>query len=120
MPFALALVLTAIAPGRTEDKASDVSAPLPTGDSFFATDVWPKVGAQSCLKCHKEGGDAEDSKFVLQDPARDATPGRHVSLIHNQAAFARMAAIDVASEGGQSRLLLKATGKLHHEGEVAL
>ncbi len=86
-------------------------------DSFFTEEVWPKVGAHSCLKCHKDGGDAEDSKFVLQDPARDATPGRHVSLIHNRAAFARMAK---ELKDGESRLLLKATGKLDHEGEVVL
>jgi len=86
-------------------------------DSFFTEEVWPKVGAHSCLKCHKEGGDAEDSKFVLQDPARDATPGRHVSQIHNRAAFSRMAK---AVKDGESRLLLKATGKLDHEGELVL
>ena len=86
-------------------------------DSFFTEEVWPKVGAHSCLKCHKDGGDAEDSKFVLQDPARDTTPGRHVSQIHNRAAFARMAK---AVKDGEPRLLLKATGKLDHEGEVVL
>ena len=86
-------------------------------DSFFTEEVWPKVGAHSCLKCHTDGGDAEESKFVLQDPARDATPGRHVSQIHNRAAFARMAK---TVKDGESRLLLKATGKLDHEGEVVL
>ncbi len=86
-------------------------------DAFFNEEVWPKVGAHSCLKCHKAGGDAEDSKFVLQDPARDQTPGRHVSRIHNQAAFARMAK---SLKDGESRLLLKATGKLDHEGEEVL
>ena len=90
------------------------------GDSFFADEVWAKVGAHACLKCHKPGGDAEDSKFVLDDPARDQTPGRHVSLIHNRAAFAKMASIKEASEGGESRLLLKAIGKLKHEGDDAL
>lgn len=86
-------------------------------DSFFTEEVWPKVGEQSCLKCHKAGGDAEDSKFVLQDPARDKTTGRHVSQIHNEAAFARMAK---SMKDGESRLLLKATGKLDHEGEEVL
>ncbi len=89
-------------------------------DTSFASEVWPKVAAQSCLKCHKAGGDAEDSKFVLEDPARDETPGRHVSLIHNRAAFARMASIKETGEGGGSRVLLKAVGKLQHEGEDAL
>ena len=85
--------------------------------SFFSEEVWPKVGAQSCLKCHKAGGDAEESKFVLQDPARDQTPARHASLMHNQAAFTRMAK---SLKDGESRLLLKATGKLDHEGEEVL
>src|ERR1700678_3800224 len=39
-------------------------------DEFFVNEVWAKVGAQACLKCHKDGGDAEDSDFVLQDPER--------------------------------------------------
>ena len=42
-------------------------------DHFFADEVWPKVAAQSCLKCHKAGGDAEDTKLVLEDPAREKT-----------------------------------------------
>ena len=43
--------------------------PVPA-DEFFADEVWAKVGARDCLKCHKAGGDAEDSKFVLRDPLR--------------------------------------------------
>jgi hypothetical protein len=85
--------------------------------SYFSEEVWPKVGAQSCLKCHKVGGDAEESRFVLQDPARDQTPARHVSQMHNLAAFTRMAK---SLKNGESRLLLKATGKLDHEGEEVL
>ena len=47
-------------------------------DDFFADEVWAKVGAQTCLTCHKAGGDAEDSKFVLRDPRKSAGrgPGR--------------------------------------------
>src|SRR5687767_14777002 len=33
-------------------------------DDHFANEVWAKVGAQTCLECHKAGGDAEDSAFV--------------------------------------------------------
>src|SRR5687767_544824 len=36
-------------------------------DDYFAGEVWAKVGALSCVKCHQSGGDAEDSKFVLRD-----------------------------------------------------
>ncbi|MEA3212547.1 MAG: hypothetical protein QOE70_5604 [Chthoniobacter sp.] len=87
------------------------------GDDYFLNEVWTKVAAQSCLKCHKAGGDAEDSKFVLQDPSRLPEPERAGSLQQNRAAFARMAALQ---NGGKSRLLLKATGKLKHEGEEVL
>ena len=83
-------------------------------DDYFLDEVWTKVGAQSCLECHKAGGDAEDSEFILKDPARG---GSLQSLPHNREAFARMAA---AREGDQSRLLLKATGGLKHGGEDVL
>jgi hypothetical protein len=86
-------------------------------DDYFLEEVWTKVAAQSCLKCHKAGGDAEDSKFVLQDPSRDPDPERRGSLQSNRAAFGRMAALQ---NGGKSRLLLKATGALNHEGEEVL
>ena len=86
-------------------------------DEFFAGEVWAKVAAQSCLKCHKAGGDAEDSKFVLRDPKREQDAARAEVMRHNREAFTRMAR---AMEGDESRLLLKATGKLKHEGEEAL
>src|SRR5258708_24309747 len=53
-------------------------------DNFFLDEVWTKIAAQACLKCHKAGGDAEDSKLVLQDPARDKEPGE--ALRHNRSA----------------------------------
>ena len=86
-------------------------------DNYFLDEVWPKVGAQSCLKCHKAGGDAEDSKFVLRDPKREQDAAQAEAMRHNREAFARMARM---KEGDQSRLLLKATGKLKHEGEEVL
>src|SRR6185436_9213666 len=73
--------------------------------------VWVKVGARSCLECHKPGGDAEDSKFILEDPAKGG------SVAHNREAFQKMA---LRARDGQSRLLLKATGKLSHGGEEVL
>ena len=86
-------------------------------DDYFLDEVWTKVAAQSCLKCHRAGGDAEESKFVLQDPSRIAEPERGGALQRNRAAFGRMAALQ---NGGKSRLLLKATGALNHEGEEVL
>ena len=86
-------------------------------DEFFADEVWVKVGAQSCLKCHKPGGDAEDSDFVLSDLARSQGAARDEAMRRNRAAFAQMAR---RAEGDQSRLLLKAIGKLKHGGKEAI
>ncbi len=86
-------------------------------DAFFVDEVWGSVGAQDCLKCHKAGGDALDSKFVLDDPKRLQGQARTDALRRNRDAFAKMAR---AKEVGGSRLLLKAIGKLDHEGEEAI
>ena len=83
-------------------------------DDFFAEEVWAKVGAQSCLKCHKPGGDAEDSKFVLRDPQKAEGQARAETMRHNRDAFAEMAK---QKEGGEFRLLLKVAGKLDHGGD---
>src|SRR6185503_16885011 len=79
-------------------------------DTFFLDQVWTKVGARSCLKCHKAGGDAEDSEFVLKDPSRESGN----AMEQNRTAFTWMAKL---REKDQWRLLLKATGGLDHGGE---
>lgn len=86
-------------------------------DDFFANEVWAGVGAQSCLKCHKVGGDAEDSDFLLEDPQRLLGDARDESIRHNLQAFTEMAR---RKRGDQSRLLLKAIGKLRHGGKETL
>ena len=88
-----------------------------SAEDFFAVEVWTKVGARDCVKCHKAGGDAEESKFVLRDPTRAEGAAQAETMRHNRDAFTRMARV---MEGDQSRLLLKATGKLKHEGEEVL
>lgn len=85
-------------------------------ESVFDTQVWPKVAAQECLKCHKAGGDAEDSEFILVDPSKTPVDGRAEVMRQNKAAFAKMAR--AVAQGDQSRLLLKAQGKLKHGGKV--
>ncbi len=105
--FRLVLLLPLLAMGADE-------VPLSHGaDDYFADEVWTKVGARTCLECHKAGGDADDSKFILQDPLRDPA----TALQHNREAFAQMA---LRRKGDQSRLLLKATGGLSHGGEEVL
>jgi hypothetical protein len=84
-------------------------------DEFFLQEVWAKVGSRSCLKCHKPGGDAEASQFVLRDPQR--TPDQTEAMRHNLGLFTRMARLN---EEGQSRLLLKVVGGLDHGGEDVL
>ncbi len=86
-------------------------------DGFFTEEVWAQVGAASCLKCHKPGGDAEESRFVLTDPRRVQGAAQARAMRENQEAFTRMARL---KEGEQSRLLLKVAGRLKHGGEEVL
>ena len=98
-----------------------LSSPARAADTpatFFEMEVWVKVGERTCLQCHKSGGDAEDSKFVLRDPSRSRGEARVEAMRHNREAFAKMAALEV--DGHQSRMLLKVVGKLKHGGKEQL
>jgi len=88
-------------------------------DDFFINEVWTKVASQSCLKCHKPGGaaDEEFSEFMLKDPDRSIGPARDEIMRYNRDAFARAA---MPKKGDQSRMLLKVVGKLNHGGKEAL
>src|SRR5262245_8179414 len=86
-------------------------------DAFFTGGVWAKVGSQVCLTCHKKGGDAEDSSFILQDPQRAEGAARDEVMRKNRNAFARMAGL---KNKDQSRLLLKVVGDLEHGGKDVL
>ncbi len=87
-------------------------------DDFFLNEVWAKVGAQSCLTCHKLGGDAEDSKFVLRDPQKSQGAEQAEAMKDNRDAFARMARLQ--EKDHQSRMLAKATGGMKHGGKDVL
>jgi hypothetical protein len=100
----------------TAEKGHSGPACVQTADGFFVDEVWTNVAAESCLKCHKAGGDAEDSEFILLDPTKDPA-GPAKSLMHNHDAFAKMAA---TRKGDQSRMLLKAVGELDHGGDDVL
>lgn len=84
-------------------------------DHYFPEEVWAKVAARSCLKCHKAGGDAEDSDLILKDPARETDA--MAALRENRVAFAKMA---LRKEKGESVLLVKVAGGLEHGGEQVL
>src|SRR5262245_36492804 len=86
-------------------------------DNYFEDEVWAKVGVQKCLTCHRKGGDAEASKFILLDPRKSAGTARDEAMRHNRAAFARMATV---TEKDKSRMLLKVVGQLDHGGSEVL
>src|SRR5206468_9717329 len=86
-------------------------------DNHFEDEVWAKVAVQKCLTCHRKGGDAEGSKFVLLDPRKSEGAARDEAMRHNRAAFARMAAV---KEKDKSRMLLKVVGELDHGGSDVL
>jgi hypothetical protein len=117
--FALVAVLTAPwAIAWAEDLPTSGQRPCAQAvDRLFADEVWAKVGAQKCLTCHKAGGDAEESKFVLRDPERSQGSDKANALRHNHEAFIKMAKL---KEGEEYRLLLKVTGGLDHGGEEVL
>ena len=80
----------------------------------FISEVWSKVGAVDCLKCHRQGGDAEDSRFVLHALGLESSKQQQSIHAKNLKAFQRMAAEKV---NGQSLLLQKVVGGLSHGGE---
>ncbi len=90
---------------------ADKPAPKAPG-AFFVDEVWAKVGERTCLKCHNTEGDASESKFLIQDTSRNLN-----GLSKNLAVFLQMAA---KRKEGKSRLLVKPTGGLKHEGGVVL
>ena len=86
-------------------------------DDYFAKEVWPKVGSVLCVNCHKQDGDAEGSKLMLQDPRKVQGHAQDEALQHNREAFARLARV---KHEDQSRLLVKVTGGLKHGGADVL
>lgn len=99
-------------PGQPTNPAQ-VESPM---DAFFQKEVWVKVGERTCLQCHKSGGDAEESKFLLRDLQR--SQDQTGDMKRNFEAFSSMAKQEV--EVHQSRLLLKVVGKLNHGGKEQL
>ena len=91
-----------------------------------ATGTWTitsrrKSGPRSAPSCAcnatRQGGDAEESKFILQDPRKVQGHAQDEAMRHNRDAFARLARV---KEGDQSRLLVKVTGGLDHGGADVL
>lgn len=113
MAAVLLLLALPIALNADDDAASTTVEPRTTlmcasVDSPFVDEVWAKVGERICLDCHREGGDAADTRFVLRATVRDRS-----NLSHNLAVFRTIAAEQ--GEAG-SPLLLKPLGGLDHGG----
>jgi hypothetical protein len=116
--FAIALVAGAVAIAAVRgDETKPAVACTAAVDNYFENEVWAKVGSQRCLTCHRKGGDAEDSKFLLIDPRKSTGTAREEAMRQNRAAFAQMAR---AKEHDKSRILLKVVGQLDHGGKDVL
>jgi hypothetical protein len=104
---------------RADEKKPDPAMSCSAGvaDDFFRNEVWVKVGVTSCLQCHKSGGDAEESKFILLDPKKSSGQAQDDAFRQNREAFAKMAKL---KEDEHSRILLKVVGKLDHGGKDVL
>jgi hypothetical protein len=46
-----------------------------------------------CLACHRKGGDAEESKFILVDPRKSEGTARDKAMRENRAAFTQLASV---------------------------
>ena len=109
------LILAADAPAAQQTAPQAVPGCI-LEDRFFDDEVWAKVGERSCLRCHNEKGEAADSEFRLH-PRIAADQRGAEGLDFNRTAFESMAQ---RIDGDQSRLLLKAIGKLDHGGGEVL
>jgi hypothetical protein len=69
------------------------------------------------LTCHKTGGDAEESEFVLHDPSRSVGAAQATAIRHNHALLIRLAKL---KDGDEAVLLQKVTGGLDHGGKEVL
>ena len=116
----VACILIGPITGTTSRAADPIACPTVENkefNRFFSDELWSKVGGTKCVKCHKRGGDAEDTRFVLTDLSRLAKKERSVSLRANRDAFTRMA---LQQHETQSLLLLKASGGTDHGGQTVL
>lgn len=113
----LTLLLITTAALSQEKKPYEGGACTKPVDDYFTKEVWPKVGAALCLQCHKKGGDAEDSKLILLDPAKLQGHARDEAIVKNREAFAKIAKI---KQKDKYRILVKVTGGLAHGGDEVL
>lgn len=116
MLMAAVVALLGTAHGEEAKPCSGASC-VEAADKYFIDEVWAKIGEKTCLTCHKIGGDAEDTSFILRDPRRSQGDAQLADLRHNRNAFTQMAQ---RKEGNDFRLLVKVTGGLDHGGGVVV
>ncbi len=109
-------------PPLSTSSATPPAPPAPAGcatamNRFFEEEVWTKVVSQKCLTCHRKGGDAEESRFILLDPKKVDDAGRDEAMRSNRAMLTKIAAM---KEKDKPRMLQKVVGELDHGGEDVL
>lgn len=109
--------LVAAPVGAEEDQPCPEADSVAEFQTWFADEVWTKVGAMECIKCHKAGGDADDSRFILQALTLAQDDQRRMLMRQNLDAFKRMARM---KSEGQPLLLVKVVGGLDHGGDQVL
>ena len=83
----------------------------------FSDLLWPAVLSRKCLVCHRPGGDAQDSRLLLQDPQRVLPAERAASMRKNRELLLQLAAEDA---DGRSLVLTKVSGGRDHGGGEVL
>lgn len=86
-------------------------------DLSFSASVWHRVLQLKCLRCHREGGDAADTRLIFIDPARSLGAKSADLLQQNFRVLSEVARVESA---GRSLLLSKPLGELDHGGGAVL
>ncbi|MCA9219148.1 MAG: DUF1592 domain-containing protein [Planctomycetales bacterium] len=113
-----ALLLGAVELRGADDAPGRVVCCEPAASAWFDDELWPKVVAMECIKCHRAGGDAEESRLVLRDLGLSQGDERVALVRHNRETFARVASLKANDD--QPLLLAKVTGGLDHGGGEVL
>lgn len=116
-PSVLLLILQCVGGAHAEEIPCPASQQSTWVDRYFEVEVWPKVVEAECLKCHRLGGDAKETRLVFRD-LQQASPDETRDWLCRNVAVMRQAAQWQSDEG--PLLLAKVTGGLSHGGEVVL
>ena len=106
-------MLTAPVSGQVKENPCPGFEKTNASQAWFAAELWSKVASVECLKCHKSGGDAEETRLVLQDPT--GRPRDQFQSLMRQNFF-MLTELAQESTDGQTLLLAKVTGGLDHGG----